>query len=180
MPVATISATPDAVPAGEEVSVSGIRFLVLNPVTIRLHDLDGPVVAKIEMTRASNTLFKTTFRVPPETRPGPLVVVAEQDSSPEQAATNFGVPARTVVTVLDAAGNAPAAAKPALLARPAGLERESVRGASLVLVALGVAGVALLVVGVAAVIAGRPRRREPAPAPIPTTDTADTDGGSGA
>lgn len=163
LPIATISATPDAVRAGEEVTVSGIRFLVLSPVTIRLHSLDGPVMATIEMTRASNTLFKATFQVPPETRPGPLVVLAEQDASPEMGVTNWGVPARTVVTVLDAAGNAPPVTTPAPLARPAALDRESVGGVSLVLVALGVAGVALLMVGVAAVIAGRPRQQASAP-----------------
>jgi hypothetical protein len=169
VPVATFTATPEAVRAGDEVTVSGIRFIVLTPVTIRLHGLDGPVVATVEMTRASNTLFKTTFRVPPDTRPGPLVVVAEQDASPEMGATNWGVPARTVVTVLDAAGNAPPVTKPPPLARPASLERESVGGVSLVLVALGMAGVALLVVGVAAVIAARPPRQQP-PAPVVTAE----------
>lgn len=164
VPVATISATPEAVKAGEEVTISGIRFLALSPVTIRLHGLDGPVMATVEMTRASNTLFKTAFRIPPETRPGAVVVVAQQDAQPEYGATNWGVPARTLVTVLDAAGKAPPVAKPAPVARSADLRQESVSAAALVLVALGVAAAALLIVGAAALIAGRTPRPAPATA----------------
>lgn len=166
VPVATISATPEALRAGEEVTISGIRFLTFSPVVIRLHGLDGPIMATIEMNRASNTLFKTTFTIPPGTAPGPLVVVAEQAAQPEHTWTNWGVPARTLLTVLDAAGNAPPAPKPAALARPGDLDQQSVSAGTFVLVALGVAAAALLVLGVAALVAGR----EPRPAAVPAAE----------
>lgn len=155
VPVATVQATPVQVAAGQEMTVTGIRFLGPNPVTLRLNAVDGPVVATIPMPPSANTLFKTTITVPLGTPPGPLVVVAMQDANPAAGVTSFGVPARDVVTVVDGEGKAPPPLEVSGAARPADLAQESVHTAGLVLVAFAVAVVALLVAGAVALLAGR-------------------------
>jgi hypothetical protein len=155
VPIATVTVTPSQARPGEEVTVSGIRFVMPTPVTLRFGDLGGPVVATLEMPRSANTLFTTTVTVPPDARPGPLVIVATQDAFPEGGGAPWGIPARAVLTVLDAAGTAPPAAAPPVAERPVDLLEESVSFGSAVLVTLGVAALALLVVGGAALLAGR-------------------------
>lgn len=155
VPISTITVTPDRARPGEEVTVSGIRFLGPTPVSLHLHAFDGPVVATMEMPRSANTLFKTNITVPADARPGPLVVAATQDAFAEGGLTGWGVPARAVITVLDSTGNAPPSTIPAVPGRPAELARESIAPATVVLVAVGVAAVALLVVGLAASLAVR-------------------------
>jgi hypothetical protein len=128
-------------------------------VVLRLGSLDAPVVATIEMPRSANTLFKAAVTIPPDTPPGPLVVIASQDAFPEGGFAPWGVPARAIVTVLDPAGNAPATTIPAVTDRPGDLEHESFDTAPVVLVSLGVAGGALLLVGLASILASRAGRK---------------------
>ncbi len=158
MPVSTVIVTPDRARPGEEVTVSGVRFLGPTPVVLHLHSHEGPVVATMEMPRSANTLFKTNITVPPDARPGPLVVVAAQEAFTEGALTGWGVPARAVITVLDSEGNAPPSTVPAVPGRPADLARDSIDPAVVVLVALGVAAVVLLLVALTAAVAGRRSR----------------------
>jgi hypothetical protein len=155
VPMSTVTVTPDRVRPGDEVTVSGVRFLAPAPVVLHLHSHDGPVVATMEMPRSANTLFKTNITVPRDAPPGPLVVVATQDAFTEGSLAGWGVPARAVITVLDSAGNAPPTTVPAVVGRPADLAKESIDPATVVLVALGVAAVALLVVALTAAVAGR-------------------------
>ncbi len=154
VPMATIQATPSEVRAGEQVTVSGIRFLGFAPVTIRLNALDGPVLGTAQMGPTSNTLFKTSVTIPADTHPGQVVLIAMQAPEPGGIVA-WGVPARTLVTVLGADGSPPPSAPPEVLHRPAGLSRASVSTSAFVLVALGVAAVALLVAGALALAASR-------------------------
>lgn len=163
MPIATVTVTPAQARPGEEVTVSGIRFLMPTPVVLRFSSVDGPVLATIPMPPAANTLFSTKVRVPQDARPGPLIVVAMQEAVPESGGAPWGVPARAIVTVLDADGKAPSSTIPSVAGRPADLADESVDAGLVVLTALGVAAGALLLLGALALAAGR--RRPPTPVP---------------
>ncbi|MDQ3897807.1 MAG: hypothetical protein M3326_11315, partial [Actinomycetota bacterium] len=146
VPMATIQATPSEVRAGGEVMVSGIRFLGFAPVTIRLNALDGPVLGTAQMGPTSNTLFKTSVIIPADTRPGQVVLIAMQEPEPG-GIVPWGVPARTLLTVVGPDGSPPPSAPSEVLHRPAGLSRASVSTSAFVLVGLGVAAAALLVAG---------------------------------
>jgi hypothetical protein len=163
VPISTVTVTPAEARPGDEVTVSGIRFLSPTPVVLHLHSPDGPVLATMEMPRSANTLFKTTVRVPEGMAPGPLVLVATQEAVTEAGFTGWGIPTRTILTVLDAAGNAPPTTVPAVAARRAGLARETVDPAAVAAVTAGVALGALLVVGLAARMTAA---RRPAPAAV--------------
>ena len=154
VPMANLAATPTQVRAGEEVTVSGIRFVGFGPVTIRLNALDGPVLATAPMGPTSNTIFKTSVVIPPGTPPGQLVLLAMQEPEPG-GLVPWGVPARTLVTVTAPDGSAPPPAPPAVLAREPGLARATVSTTALVLVGLGVAVAAFMVAGALALVAGR-------------------------
>ena len=157
VPIATVTVTPAEARPGQEVTVSGIRFLGPKPVVLHLHTFDGPVLATMEMPRSANTLFKTTVTVPPDTPPGPLVLVATQEAFSEGGFAGWGVPARAVLTVLDPAGNAPPSTLPAVGDRRSDLTKESFDPVVVLLVTFGVAATALLAVGVAAAAATRHR-----------------------
>lgn len=164
VPMATVQATPAHVRAGDEVVVSGIRFIGFGPVTIRLNALDGPVLATAPMGPAANSIFQATVTIPPETPPGQVVLIAMQDPEPG-GAVPWGVPARTVVDVTNAAGIAPAAPPPDPVIRPADLVRDSVGTGAFVLVGLGVTAAALLGAGALALAAGRKGSVGTAPVP---------------
>lgn len=158
VPVSTVTVTPDRARPGDEVTVSGVRFLAPAPVVLHIHSHNGPVVATMEMPRSANTLFKTTITIPSDAPPGPLVVVATQDAFTEGSLAGWGVPARAVITVLDSAGNAPPSTVPAVSGRPSDLAEDSIDPATVVLIAVGVASVALFVVAVIAALAARRSR----------------------
>ncbi|MGH9266176.1 MAG: hypothetical protein ACRD1D_15945 [Acidimicrobiales bacterium] len=163
--MATVQATPAHVRAGEEVVVSGIRFIGFGPVTIRLNSLDGPVLATAPMGPGANSVFRATVTIPPETPPGQVVLIAMQDPEPG-GSVPWGVPARTVVDVTNAAGIFPAPFPPDPVIRPADLTRDSVSTGAFVVVGLGVAAAALLVAGALALAAGRKGAAAPAPEEI--------------
>lgn len=155
VPMANVEVTPRFVAASEDVTVSGIRFISFEPVSIRLNTLDGPVLATVPMGPTANTIFKTTVTIPAGTPPGPAVLIITQDSTPGYIAVGWGIPARTVVTVTAPDGSAPPVAPPEVLDRPDGLARAAAGTGPLVLAALAVGAGALLVAGSAAAIVGR-------------------------
>lgn len=154
-PVATVTLTPSEARPGDEVTVSGIRFVTPSPVVLRLHSMEGPILATIDMPRSANTLFSTKIRVPEDARPGPLVVMAMQDPDPDSGFAGWGVPARAVVTVLDADGRAPPTTVSSVSGRPSALVDESVDVGLVALLVLGVAAGALVLAGTAALVASR-------------------------
>lgn len=166
VPVATVTVTPAEARPGSEVTVSGIRFPTASPVVVRLHSMDGPTLATIPMPRSANTLFTTKFTVPQDAKPGPLVVLALQDPDPETGSAGWGVPARAIVTVLDADGKAPPTTISAVSGRPAALAEDKVDVGLVLLLVSSVAAGSLVLVCAAALAAGwRPARSGPAPAP---------------
>ena len=154
VPMANLSVTPTQAQAGQEVMVSGIRFVGFGPVTIRLHTTDGPVLATAPMGPASNTIFKTSVTIPPGTPPGQVVIVAMQAPEPG-GLVPWGVPARALLTVTGADGSAPPAPPAEVIDREPDLSRDSVSAAAFVLAGLGVAAGALIVAGALALAAGR-------------------------
>lgn len=167
VPIATVSVTPAQARPGDEVQVSGIRFVMPTPVVLRFGSTDGPILVTIEMPRSANTLFSTKVRVPTDARPGPLVVVAMQEAVPESGGAPWGVPARAIITVLDAQGNAPPSTVPSVAGRAAAMSDETVNVALAVFIAVGVAAGVLLLVGGVAAIAGRRPKPRPAPVQLP-------------
>lgn len=164
VPMANMEVTPKHVQAGQEVTVSGIRFVSFEPVIIRLNSLDGPILATVPMGPTANTLFKTSVTIPPGTPAGPAVLIATQDPTPGYVAVAWGIPSRSVVTVTGADGATAPSHPIEVVDRPAGLARTSAATGAIVLVALGVATAALLIAGVAAFTAGRrTAHREPVP-----------------
>jgi hypothetical protein len=155
VPVATITLTPAEARPGDEVTVSGIRFVTPSPVVVRLHSMDGPILATIDMPRSANTLFTTKIRVPPDARPGPLLLMVMQDPDPDTGFSGWGVPVRGIVTVLDTDGRAPPTTISSVSGRPSALVDESVDVGLVALLVLGVAAGALLLAGTAALVAGR-------------------------
>jgi hypothetical protein len=166
VPVATVTVGPAEARPGDEVLVSGIRFVTPSPVVLRLHSMEGPVLATIDMPRSANTLFSTRIRVPQDAKPGPLVVLAMQDPDPDSGFSGWGVPARAIITVLDAEGKAPPTTISSVSGRPSALADEEVDFRLVALLVLGVAAGALLLVGIAAFIAGWRPRRSPTAATV--------------
>lgn len=163
----TLDAPVRQVKAGEAVALVGVSYN-RNPVVVRFNTLDGPVLGTIQPTggsaTGSNWDLKGSVTIPAGTSPGNYVLIATQ---PGADGTLTQVPTRALVTVVGAAtpvvGAPLGAAQPE---RPVGLERgESVSTGAKVLVAVGVAGVALFIAGMAALLTGRRESLEPAPAP---------------
>ena len=175
MPVATITLTPGSARPGDEVTVSGIRFVTPSPVLLRLHSLEGPILATIDMPRSANTLFTTKIRVPQDARPGPLLVMVTQDPDPDTGFAGWGVPVRGIITVLDAEGRAPPTTISSVSGRPSALADESVDVGLVALLVLGVAAGALLLAGTAAFVAGR-RSGRSATATVPARIPPDAGG----
>jgi hypothetical protein len=155
VPMANMEVTPQRAQAGQEVVVSGIRFVSFEPVVIRMNSLDGPILATVQMGPSANTLFKTSVTIPPGTPPGPVVLIATQDPTPGYVAVAWGIPARIVVTITGADGATEPSPPAHVLDRPAGLARATAGAGAVILVALGVAAGALLVAGAAALLVSR-------------------------
>jgi hypothetical protein len=160
IPVATLNASPAQVRAGEQVTLTGAEYGAKSPVVIHFNALDGPVLASI--TPDKDGFIRGTVGIPADVGPGNYVLVATQEAV--RGETTWGVPSRTLVSVVGDAG-APVVGAPVGsgdAARPVGLERgdSSVGAGGLVLAGVGVAGVAMFVAGMTALFAGR-RRAQP-------------------
>jgi hypothetical protein len=158
-----VTLNPSQVTPGQEITVNAIS-LSRDRVVIRWNALDGPILASVDQlnpdprfptSATSGSIEGVTVRVPADAKPGNYVLVVTQvDASGKMTQ----VPTRALVTVTGA-GQAPLLGAPLgtqTAERPVGLvEGDTVSTATKVLIALGVAGVAMFVAGVAAFLAGR-------------------------
>jgi hypothetical protein len=162
--LASVDVTPNVVRPGQEVTWLGTFFIKDEPVVLRWNALDGPVLSTATPPSADNGLHGNwrfvdgTFTVPADAKPGSYVVIATQVAV--KGSQTWGVPARGLVNVSD--GSPVLSKPPAALApqRPADLvTSESLSGGDFLLAALGAGGIALLLAGIAIVLAaGRPGR----------------------
>ena len=159
--VAQLQVTPAQVRAGEQVSVFGPRgYGKTNPVQIRLDSETGPVLGSFQ---PDNQRFAQwgpgTVTIPADTPAGRHTLIATQEL-PDADAGIRGIPARTVIEVLGPASvpvlGAPLS--PAVGDRAGGIEvteDEGVPVGPVLLVGLGVAGVAMFAAGVASTVVRR-------------------------
>jgi hypothetical protein len=161
VPFAGLRATPSEVEPGQAITLTGSQFRTQTPVVIRLDTLDGPELARIMVTPEKAPIFKETVVIPPDVSPGHHVLVATQET-PAWAIPPWGIPARTIITV---GGPTPPPPLPPPPPRTADLTQESVTATSFALVALGVAVIAVLGFGAAALLVSR-RNEKPAPATV--------------
>ncbi|MCA1676486.1 MAG: hypothetical protein LC799_31375, partial [Actinobacteria bacterium] len=131
----------------------------VDPVVVRWNALDGPVLGTFETVAATGNAFGRSFEgtitVPAEAKAGNFVVIATQTNA-EGKVTQM--PVRALLTVTPDGGAQPiVGAAPAQADRQASLvtSDDSISGASLALIALGVAGVGMFIAGMAALFAGR-------------------------
>lgn len=151
----TVTGSP-AVEPGGTAQVFGGEFAKDKPVDIHLDSPDGPVLATYPSPAPSTMTSRFTLDVPiPQNiSPGEHLLVATQDHYD----MNAGIPARAVIYV---GGGQPVPPPPP--DRPTSIMASSGPGTgSLVLIGLGVAGVALLLAAGARMAAAR--RSSPAPA----------------
>ncbi|PZR81882.1 MAG: hypothetical protein DLM65_05030, partial [Candidatus Aeolococcus gillhamiae] len=147
--VSLTTSSPTVQPGGT-VTVFGKEFAQGAPVLIHLDSITGPVLATAPPPATTMTSqFSLPVPIPPDVPIGQHLLVATQD----EHNMNGGNPARAVIYV----GTTPPAPAPAA-ARPAKLAVESDPGAgALVLIALGVAVVSLLLVGLLMAVTSRRR-----------------------
>ena len=153
--LSTVNAKP-----GQEIQLTGTNFQKPDPVTVRWNALDGPIVATLPAPSSGN--IGGAFTVPTDAKPGNVVLIVTQSSADGKLTQ---MPVRALLTVTPANGANPVlggAVAPAQADRPVGLvtNDDSISGASLLLIGLGVAGVGMFVAGMAALFAGR-RSQQP-------------------
>jgi hypothetical protein len=166
--VAQLQVTPTQVRPGEQVSVFGPRgYGRTSPVQIRWGSETGPVLGSFQPDQQRFAQWGPgTVTIPADATAGRHVLVATQEL-PDADAGIRGIPARTIVEVVGPAGT-PVLGAP--LAPPVGerVERVEVTNdggvpvGGMLLVGLGVAGVAMFVAGTAGA-ATRRRSAEKAP-----------------
>ena len=150
---------------GQEVTATLRDFRKADPIQIRWNALDGPVIATATPD-VSGSPFQAKFTVPDTAKAGSYVVIFSQSGSDGKLTQ---LPVRALLNVTSATGSAPVVGAPVgtpETGRPAGLVTtdNSVSTGTFLLVALGVAGIGMFFVGVAAITAGR---KGPAPAAAP-------------
>ena len=157
-PAVTLS-TVNAAP-GDEITISGSNFRQPESATVRWDSLDGQILANLGAP--DNRLIEGTFTVPANATPGNHVVIVSQAKAD---GTLTQMPIRALLTVTPAGGAAPVLGEsisPTEVREPGLVTADDgISTGSLVLIALGVAGTAMFLAGVAALVAGR---RSPAPA----------------
>jgi hypothetical protein len=152
--VVALNANPQSVAAGGTTAVTGKDFAPGAPIEIHLDSPTGRLLAT--QPPHDNSVMMNSWRlnvpIPADVPPGEHALIAVQDYHN----MNAGVPARATIFVgQPAAGPAAPAARPAAIPVSSGPST-----ASLVLVGLGVAGVALLVAVVLSMAASG-RQRQP-------------------
>ncbi len=171
--VAQLQVTPTQFKAGDTVTVFGPRgYGQTNPVEVRWDAVDGPVLGSFKTVETGFAMWGPgTVTIPADAKPGIHTLWATQKLEESEKLIR-GMPAKTIVQVLNPDGSAPALGvdlTPQVEPRPTDLvEDESVGTGALVLAGLGVAGVAMFAAGAAALMSSRRR-----------TATAETVRGSG-
>jgi hypothetical protein len=163
----TLRLTPASVKPGEQVTLSGISYKSGLPIVVRFNALDGPLLGTFMPSGGrfgDDEFLNGTVTIPADVKPGSYVLVATQSGTDGKLAQ---VPVRALVTVTGPGGNPAvggALGQPEL-GRPVGPARteSSVSAGTLLLVAVGVAGVGMFLAGIAAVFMSG-RRPEAAPA----------------
>lgn len=162
IPIAMLNLSPTSVSPGQSVTASIQQISVSPgstalPVVFHWQTLNGPVLATATPGQFGTT---ATFTVPQVSQAGDYLVVATQQQ--KQGSSSWGMPARAVLHV-SANGAAPAANSGATAAgssNSAGLTTEAGLSTGLLaLIAIGVAAVAISLVGLA--VWGAERRASP-------------------
>lgn len=151
--LAGLTASPTAVQPGSTIQLKGVEF-GSNPVDVHLDGLNGPILATIT---PNSGIFAQSVSLPADLSNGPHVLVATESAITANGLNNGaanGTPARALIQV----GSTPAPASPAPLAT---LTQSSNSGGigTLVLIALGVAGVSLFLAAGGIFLASSRRRR---------------------
>ena len=148
--LSTVNAKP-----GDTITVSGTNFSKSDPVTVRWNSLDGPIVGNFAAPVGG--AITGTVTVPADAKAGNYVLILTQSSADGKLSQ---MPVRALLSVSGANGANPVVG--ASIAQSQGARADglvstdnSVSGATLALVGLGVAGVGMFVAGMAALFAGR-------------------------
>ena len=163
--VAQLQVTPTTFKAGDTVSVFGPRgFGQTNPVEVRWDAVDGPVLGSFKTVETGFAMWGPgQVTIPADAKPGVHTLWATQKLEESEKLIR-GMPTRTLVQVLNADGSAPALGidlTPQVETRPTGLvEDKPVGTGALLLVGLGVAGLAMFAAGAAALMSSRRRGPE--------------------
>jgi hypothetical protein len=160
--VAQLQVTPTTFKAGDTVTVFGPSgYGSTNPVEIRLDAADGPVLGSFRTTGSGFAQWGPgTITIPADVSPGVHTLWATQKLEESEKLIR-GMPTKTLVQVLNPDGSAPVVGldlTPQVEPRPTDLvEDKPVGMGALVLVGLGVAGVAMFAAGAAALMSSRRR-----------------------
>ena len=163
--VAQLQVTPTRMKAGDTVSVFGPSgYGSTNPVEIRLDSADGPVLGSFTTTGTGFAQWGPgTVTIPADVKPGVHTLWATQKLEESEKLIR-GMPTKTLITVLNPDGSGPVVGEDLshkVEPRPTNLvEDKPVGTGALVLVGLGVAGVAMFVAGAAALASSRRRSPE--------------------
>jgi hypothetical protein len=156
--LASVDVTPNVVRPGQEVAWRGTFFIKDEPVQLRWNALDGPLLSTATPPGPDNGLHGNwrfvdgTFTVPADAKAGRYVVIATQNAV--KGSQTWGVPARGIVQVSDGSPILGQPDEPLVEQRPADLVTgKSLSGGDFLLAALGAGGVALLLAGLAVVVA---------------------------
>lgn len=150
MNLSTINVKP-----GQEITLTGTGFSKADPGTVRCNSLDGPIVGTF--APPVDRAVTGTVTVPADAKAGNYVLVVTQASADGKLSQ---MPVRALVTVTPPGGGQPVLGAAIATGQTPRADRltttdNSVSGATLVLVTLGVAGVGMFLAGVAALYAGR-------------------------
>lgn len=142
---------------GDQVGIQGVDFSDEAPVLVRFDALDGPVLADLGIPDDDRGQVSGNVTIPAGTAPGDYVLIMTQDGPDGDP---IQTPVRALVSVVGETGTAPVVGAElggADSTRVAGLTTEdnSISTVSLVLMAVGVAGVGMLLAGTAAFLASR-------------------------
>ncbi|MGI8808991.1 MAG: hypothetical protein ACR2KK_14350 [Acidimicrobiales bacterium] len=171
--LASVDVTPNVVRPGQEVAWKGTFFVKDEPVRLHWNALDGPLLSTATPPSPDNGLHGNwrfvdgTFTVPADAKPGTYVVIAVQNAV--KGSATWGVPARGLVQVSDGSPVLGQQPGPPVEQRPADLvTSEAMTGGDFLLAAVGAGGVALLLAGLAVVIAAGRKGGSPQAEPVGT------------
>lgn len=164
--LASVEVTPNVVRPGQEVAWRGTFFIKDEPVRLHWNTLDGPLLSTATPPGPDNGLHGNwrfvdgTFTVPADAKAGKYLVIATQNAV--KGSQTWGVPARGIVQVSDGSPILGQPDEPLVEQRPADLVTgRSLSGGDFLLAALGAGGVALLLAGLAVVVATGRRSTAP-------------------
>ncbi|HEV2758917.1 MAG TPA: hypothetical protein VGV86_05045 [Acidimicrobiales bacterium] len=158
--VAQMKVTPTQFKAGDTITVFGPNgYGSTNPVEVRLDSADGPVLGSFKTTGGGfATWGPAQVTIPADVKPGIHTLWATQKLEESEKLIR-GMPTKTLVEVLNPDGTNPVVGQdlsPKIEERPTTLVDDKPVGAgALVLVGLGVAGVAMFAAGAAALMSSR-------------------------